>query len=75
MDAKKNEWTYSFTQPYNASMNPFYNLNAPEIFHVLSVAKEIKRLDEIDALVDNMLTYPDAERIMNKLREQGEGND
>lgn len=30
--------------------------------------------DAVDVLVDEMLTYPDAEAIMNKLREQGEGN-
>ena len=59
-------WTYSFTQPYTISMNPLY-----EMGKVIGLAQELKRLEEIDTLVDNMLTYPDAERIMNIIRKQG----
>jgi hypothetical protein len=54
---------HSWKQPY--SMNPVYNV---------LLETELDRLDAIDLLVDNMLTYPDAEAIINKIR-QGEGND
>lgn len=56
------KWTgysFTFTQPYTVSMNPYYNQ--------LSVAHELQRLDDIDKAVQNMLTYPDAEAIINKL--------
>jgi len=61
------KWTYSFTQPYNVSMNPFYQPT-----QAAHLEAELDRLDAIDVLVDNMLTYPDAEVIMNKIRQQGD---
>ena len=49
---------YSFTQPYTGwkSANKIYD--------------EIIRLDAIDNIVQHMLTYPDAERILNKIKEK-----
>lgn len=61
------KWSYSFSQPYNVSMNPMYGMGK-----MIGVAQELKRLDEIDQIVQNMLTYPDAEVIMNKIRQQGD---
>ena len=59
-------YSFSWTQPYSVSMNPFYS--AP------SVADEMARLEMVDKWVDAMLTFPDAEAIMNKIRQTGEGN-
>lgn len=56
--------TYTFTQPYNVSMNPLYQDQI--------TANELRALDDIDRAVQNMLTYPDAERIINKLKANGE---
>mgnify|MGYP000633145065 CR=1 FL=1 len=63
---------YQFTQPYhtidfvydtqNPSMNPLYQDQI--------ILNELQRLDDIDRAVQNMLTYPDAERIINKLRQK-----
>ena len=57
-------WTinHSWTQPY-PSMNPFYQDT--------TVRDEMIRIEAVDNIVQSMLTYPDAERIMNKLRGQG----
>jgi len=56
-------WTYdwSWTQPY-VSMNEFFQGQS-------SVAEEIKRLDKIDEDVQKMLTFPDVEAILNKIKE------
>lgn len=59
MAHKWNGYSFSFTQPYTVSLNPYYNQ--------ISVAHELQRLDDIDKAVQNMLTYPDAEAIINKL--------
>ena len=55
-----NNWSikYSWTQPYTGwkSANTIHD--------------EIIRLDAIDNIVQHMLTYPDAERILNKIKEK-----
>jgi hypothetical protein len=64
MDRKFPSYSFSFTQPYSVSMNPFYN--------TLTVAHELQRLDDIDRAVQNMLTYPDAEAIINTVMKRGD---
>lgn len=61
-----NKWSvnYTWSQPYTVSMNPYYQT----ITQQMTVAHELQRLDDIDRAVQNMLTYPDAEAIINKLR-------
>jgi mono/diheme cytochrome c family protein len=59
-------YSFSWTQPYSVSMNPFYSKP--------SVADEMARLEMVDKWVDAMLTFPDAEAIMNKIRQQGQDN-
>lgn len=60
-------YSFSFSQPYlPTSFNPFY-----ERARDLELEREIDRLEAADRIVQNMLTYPDAERILNKIR-QGE---
>lgn len=53
--SKKAEWSmsYSWTQPYQG-------MNCREIYDSLG-------LDAIDRIVESMSTYPDAERIINKI--------
>jgi hypothetical protein len=69
---KKLSWdvSYSWTQPYlPTSYNPFY-----QSVQDAELERELDRLDAVDVLVDEMLTYPDAEAILNKIRQQGTGN-
>ena len=55
-------YSFSWTQPYTVSMNPFYQYNE------LTVQEELSRLAEIDDQVALMDSYPDAEKIIYKLR-------
>ena len=65
-------YSASWTQPYlPTSYNPFYQSVQDKQLEL-----ELDRLDAVDVLVDEMLTYPDAERIINKLTKQrGDSND
>jgi len=56
-----NGYSFSWTQPYNVSMNPAYDTH-------LRVCQELLLLDSIDLRVQNMQSYPDAERILSKLK-------
>ena len=59
-----NGYSFSWTQPYlPTSYNPFYE-------RPVTVADEIARLEMVDRWVDAMLTYPDSERILNKLTKE-----
>ena len=69
MEPKWNGYSISWTQPYSVSMNPFYAPGSAS-----ELMKEIAVIEAIDRLVDSGLTHPEADRILNKLRQQGEGN-
>ena len=61
-----NGYSFSWTQPYlPTSYNPFY-----ERARDIRLEEEIDRLEMVDRWVDSMLTYPDAEAILNKIRRQ-----
>ena len=70
--AQNNKWSYSFewTQPYVNMDDFFQGKECREIYEALSVEKEIDALEKTDEVVQNMLTYPDAEAILNKIRRQ-----
>lgn len=77
-----NGYSFSWTQPYPNSMNwqlwvppEFKDKSAGEIYQDLIVRDEMVRVEAVDNIVQNMLTYPDADAIMNKIRQKGEGND
>ena len=53
-------YSYSWTQNYNG-------WTAPQIYQDLTVQEELKRLDEIDKMVENRLTFPEVEAILNKV--------
>ena len=57
-----NGYSFSWTQPYNVSINPFYTN--------YRVRDEMIRIEAVDNIVQNMLTYPDAEAILNKLMKE-----
>jgi hypothetical protein len=64
MDRKLPGYSFSWTQPYSSvSMNPFY-----QSVQDAQLELELDRLDAVDVLVDEMLTYPDAEAIINVLK-------
>ena len=56
-----NGYSFSWTQPYNVSMNPFYQYNE------LTVNEEIERLNEIDDQVALMDSYPDAQALIKNI--------
>ena len=73
MKTANNNWSISTsgTQPYlPTSYNPFYE---PSPEHVAT--EELIRIAAVDNIVDKMLTYPDAERIINVIKQRGESND
>ena len=63
-----NGYSFSWTQPYlPTSYNPFYERK-------VDIAEEMAKIEMVDRWVDAMLTYPDADAIMNKIRQLGEGD-
>lgn len=61
-------YSFSWQQPYtNYSYNPFYQ----SVQH-RELELELDRLDAVDVLVDQMLTYPDAEAIINTVIKRGD---
>ena len=65
-----NGYFASWTQPY-VSMNGFWSNEQSERTtqkeQAITVSNEIARLDFLEDEVQNMLTYPDAEAIINKI--------
>ena len=60
--------SYSWTQPYlPTNYNPFYR---PSNEH--KVTEELIRIAAVDNIVDNMLTYPEAERIIKQVMNLGD---
>ena len=54
-------YSFSWTQPYGYSQwHEGFN-------RMLDITEELRRLDAADVAVQNMLTYPDAERIINSI--------
>lgn len=55
------KWSYSFSwsQPYT-SMNPVYQL-------AVDIDNELKRLDFLEEQIQEMTSYPDAEKIIKKV--------
>jgi len=49
-------------------------MSSGEIYRRLTLEEEMAEIERVDRWVDAMLTYPDAERIMNKIVEQGGRN-
>lgn len=59
-----------WSQPY-ISMNDFFQgKDCGKIYEAPSVEQEIDALDKADEAVQKMLTYPDADAILNKIRKE-----
>jgi hypothetical protein len=69
-----NGYSTSWTQPYlPTSYNPFYTPKE-RVAGVNAVTEEMIRIAAVDNIVDNMLTYPDAERIIKQVMNLGDKN-
>ena len=72
-----NGYSYSWTQPYT-SLNAWFG--SPQAQHAARdrrVEEEMIRIEAVDNIVQNSLTYPDAERIINTIvnKQRGLSND
>lgn len=63
------EYSFSFTQPYDGWQNSFIREVARKAWEEEQIEKELASLDAADETVQNMLTFPDVEAIMNKIKE------
>ena len=69
-------YSVSWTQPYQSLNEFFRGKSCEEIYQDLCVEQEIDRLEAVDRIVQNQLTYPEAEAIINKVKQQrGLSND
>ena len=59
-----------WTQPYVSMDDFFQGKECREIYEALSVEKELDALDQADEAVQNMLTFPEADAILNKIRKE-----
>ena len=72
MSKPNGKWSYDFswTQPY-VSMNEFFGgKEVRDIMKERAVEQELDSLDRADEAVQNMLTFPDVEAILDKIKEQ-----
>lgn len=64
-----NGYTTTWQQPY-ASFDQFWRGNSvSEIRNDRRVERELDRLEAVDKLVNEMLTYPEADAIINKVKQ------
>lgn len=52
-------YSFSWTQPYNVSMNPVYQRPTAE--------EEMQRVEMVDRWVDAMVRFPDAEALIKNI--------
>lgn len=81
MSKPNGKWSYDFswTQPYvnmegfGLFSDQYKGMSSGDIYQKMqeeeATAKEMALLTSIDEQVENMLTYPDAEAILNKIKE------
>ena len=62
-----NTWSinYTYSQPYPS----FFTQEMKDLINERKIEDEIDALDRTDEAIQNMLTYPDAEAILNKIKE------
>lgn len=60
--------THSWTQPYT-SLNSFFQSKAvQDRVNDLTIEEQLDKIEMVDRWVDSMLTFPDAEAILNKIK-------
>ena len=61
---------HSWSQPYT-SLNSFFQSKAvQDRVNDLSIEEQLDKIVMVDRWVDSMLTYPDAERIINEITQK-----
>ena len=71
-----NGYTHTWSQPYSSFEEFLWGKTCEEIYNDQTVERELDRLEATDKLVDEMLTYPEADAIINKLlNKRGDSND
>lgn len=63
--SKKYSYSFSWTQPYPG-------FTWPDPIKQVNVMNEIARMDFLEEEIQSMLTYPDAEAILNKIKENSD---
>lgn len=58
-------YNFSWTQPYPS----FFTQEMKDLINERKVEEELDALDRADEAVQNMLTFPDVEAILNKIKE------
>ena len=58
-------YSYTFTQPYPS----FFTQEMKDLIRERKVEQELDNLDRADEAVQNMLTFPDVEAILSKIKE------
>lgn len=66
-----NRWLNN--QPYNITMRVTISPEIETVDQSVEIDNELARQDFLEQDIQNMLTYPDAERIINSIK--GESND
>lgn len=56
---------YTWTQPYSVSLNPEYQSKISK--EEIKTRQEMKRWEYVDRIVDNMESYPDAQRMIRNI--------
>jgi len=69
-------YSVSWTQPYTTLNSWFASPQVTSLVRDAQVEEELIRIDAVDNIVQNMLTYPDADAIINKIKQKrGLSND
>lgn len=66
MSKKINGYSFTFKQSYPGAYIVNYQ-PVDDVEKLLAVTEEVRRLDAVDKIVDSMETYPDVEKLLNKL--------
>ena len=65
-----NGYSFSWTQPYNSLNAWFGSPQAQSAAQDRRVEEEMIRIEAVDNIIQNMLTYPDAEVILKKITKE-----
>jgi hypothetical protein len=71
MSKPNGKWSYDFswTQPY-VNMEGFGLFSDPKEQCEQTTQQELDALDRADEVVQTMLTFPDVDRILNKIKKE-----
>ena len=70
MSKKNNKidgYSFSFKSTNYPTVYTVNSFSMDNVDKLLAVTEEVRRLDAVDKIVDNMNTYPDDEKLLNNL--------